>query len=241
MFKVGPEKYLTQSWECHKGLFMDSRLSGLGLTHGLTGRSLGDMKDVLNRHRALKRAGLKDSQVLTLSQIHSTVIFSADSVYDGQKGDAWISREAGKNVGVFVADCLPIFIFSPQASIFEVVHAGWRGVSAGMPAKAILELIRQGAKKDDIFVSVGPHIGSCCYEVGREVASRFRKESTQVRGRKLFLDLGMETFFQMTSLGVLSDHIRISKDCTFCQKENFFSFRRERKMQRMLAFGVLNG
>ena len=50
-----------------------------------------------------------------------------------------------------------------------VVHAGWRGLAAGVIAAAVELMVDRGAVAAGLRALVGPSIGPCCYEVGEEL------------------------------------------------------------------------
>jgi copper oxidase (laccase) domain-containing protein len=96
-----------------------------------------------------------------------------------------------------------------------VVHAGWRGLAAGVAEAAAASL---GASKSAAIV--GPAIGPCCYEVGEEVSSRF--ESDLTRGGLLDLWTASERALRRAGVAVVE---RLDL-CTRCHPELFFSHRR---------------
>ena len=84
------------------------------------------------------------------------------------------SLSAGCLVGVKTADCLPILLVDERHRAVAAVHAGWRGSVSRIVQKAIQAMTaRWGTHPDDLHAALGPAIGSCCYEVGPEVAIQF--------------------------------------------------------------------
>ncbi len=217
-----------------KGLFLDDRLTRLGVAHGFTHRSLGDMKELASRKTALRAAGLV-GDALTQHQTHGSQVHRAISCLEGVKGDGWVADAPGRCVGVFVADCLPIFLWSRDLKAVGAFHAGWRGLTAGMPKKAVDYFDRFKIAAGDLCAAVGPHIGPCCYEVGAELKSRFRAGSFIEEGG-LKLNLGREAKLQLIEAGVPEDQVSVSSDCTYCEVAKFFSYRRDGKRRNMLAF-----
>lgn len=196
------------------------------------------MKEPENRSAALARAGLK-GQPLLLQQVHGRVVYDASSCEQLLKGDGWISTVRGQAIGVYVADCLPIFICDEDREAVGVFHAGWRGLAEGMPKAAVEAFARKGIAAEKLHASVGPHIGACCYKVGPDVAEKFSPQARAFDGDTIRLDLGVEAQAQLKSAGVRSDRIAVSNQCTSCLKDEFYSFRREKQDQRMLAFIAL--
>jgi YfiH family protein len=129
-------------------------------------------------------------------------------------------------VAVLVADCLPIALAAPQEQLLVVVHAGWRGLAAGILARATAEFERG----TDVVAVIGPTIGPCHYEVGEEVAEAVASGSqagavTERREGRLFLDLRRTAERSLRAAGLRG--VEISDLCTACLPERFFSHRRD--------------
>src|SRR5581483_8499390 len=107
--------------------------------------------------------------------IHSDLVhvFSA-SAPAAPQADASISRRAGLLLGIQTADCVPILLADPRRKIVAAVHAGWRGTLARIALKTLGRMrLEFGTNPEDVLAALGPAIGSCCYEVGPEVAQAF--------------------------------------------------------------------
>lgn len=101
----------------------------------------------------------------TISQVHGSHVVEA--VHPGALGsaDAVVTRRPGLPIAIATADCVPIGLAGSTS--VALVHAGWRGVAAGVIDAALGHMADHG---DPATVAViGPHIGACCYEVGDEV------------------------------------------------------------------------
>lgn len=101
-----------------------------------------------------------------LRQVHSDRILDARPGCSGE-GDALLTRRSGLAVAIATADCVPVVLAGPRA--VAVVHAGWRGIAAGIVPAAVMRLAEHGAVE---AAWIGPAIGPCCYEVGEDVADR---------------------------------------------------------------------
>ena len=85
-----------------------------------------------------------------------------------------ITNARGVLIGVKVADCYPIILADRRKKAVGVFHAGWRGTVQRIVEKGVGEMRRQfGCRPQDLVAVIGPGIGSCCYEIGEEVESRF--------------------------------------------------------------------
>ncbi len=113
--------------------------------------------------------------LVTLRQIHSDVVrvFSAPEA-NAPQADTAISSHAGLFLGIQTADCVPILLVDPPRRVVAAVHAGWRGTLARIAVKTLGRMrLEFGTNPEDVLAALGPAIGSCCYEVGPEVAQAF--------------------------------------------------------------------
>jgi copper oxidase (laccase) domain-containing protein len=106
-----------------------------------------------------------------------------------------------------------------------MLHAGWRGLAAGVVAEGVGALRELGAT-GPIHAAVGPGAGVCCYAVGEEVHAAFSEHGAAVRdGRNL--DLKAIARLELERAGVTVVHD--AGLCTICADPSlFFSHRRER-------------
>ena len=177
---------------------------------------------------------------ITLRQIHSDRVLNAHPLRDREaEGDALITDDIGKSIGVRTADCVPILLFDCQKRAVAAVHAGWRGTAARIIERTV-ESMRPsfGSSPADIYAAIGPCIRVCCYEVGPEVEAQFTPlfpEWEPGNGTRR-LDLPEANRRQMHAAGLRADRIFDCGLCTTCQSAQFFSFRREpQNPGRMLA------
>jgi YfiH family protein len=120
------------------------------------------------------------------------------------------------------------------APVVAAVHAGWRGVVAGVIPAAIDVMAGRGVKASDLRAAIGPAIDPCCFEVGSEVAETLaravrRREIIVDRGEgaKPHVDLRAASRWVLIDSGVRPEHIEIVGPCTRCSAELFHSYRRE--------------
>jgi polyphenol oxidase len=105
----------------------------------------------------------------TIDQVHGGTTVVATAAGPQGRADALVTAVPDLPVVVATADCLPIVI-EGRATV-AVVHAGWRGLAAGIIESAIEAMLGHGDEL--VAAAIGPCIGPCCYEVGEEVADRF--------------------------------------------------------------------
>jgi YfiH family protein len=150
-----------------------------------------------------------------------------DSPEDVVRGaDALATEEPARPLAVTTADCVPLVLASRSAPTVVVVHAGWRGLAAGILRVAVRCFSRPG----DVLVAIGPAVGIDHYEVGPEVAAAVGTgcgvEPVVSRRRgKLALDLAGTAASTVSAAGV--GGVVDAAICTACEPSRFFSHRRD--------------
>ncbi len=162
-----------------------------------------------------------------LNQTHSNVCLEVTASSVVRDGDAAFTRQPGQVLAVQVADCVSILVSNVEGSLVAVIHAGWRGLANGIIRRS-LDQFGTG----DLIVWIGPSIGPCHYEVGDDVRREFPDPSRfKSAGGGWLMDLGAIAEDQLRQAGVQS--IRRSRECTYCERERYFSYRRDGVTGRM--------
>lgn len=147
--------------------------------------------------------------------------------------DALVTREKNLFLSVTVADCLPIFLYDPVTKVIGIAHAGWRGMMDGVIGNTVEAMIGCGAKAENISVAFGPSIQKCHFEIGEDVLPRFAGYAKHVieRDDTRFIDLQGIVTEQLQNAGIQEMNIAASDLCTFCKRDRFFSYRRDKPEQ----------
>lgn len=146
--------------------------------------------------------------------------------------DGLVTGEPGRPLMLVTADCLPIAIARRDGTRLAVLHAGWRGLLAGIVAEGV------AAVGGSLTAAVGPGIGPCCYEVGEEVSAPFRARFGDEVVREGHLDLAAAAEQALREAGV--EEVERSPHCTACEPELFFSHRRDQGVTgRQGVLGVI--
>ena len=156
----------------------------------------------------------------TVTRAQPRGIVTPGTVYDHCDG-LW-SDEPGRAMLLLTADCMPIALArtNGQRPAVEILHAGWRGLLAGIVGAGARAL---GGRR--LAAAIGPSIGPCCYEVGEEVASPFREAFGDDVVRDDKLDLWTAAERALRAAGV--EHVDRFDLCTACNPDRFFSHRRD--------------
>ncbi len=129
--------------------------------------------------------------------------------------DGHVTAEPSLPLLVFAADCAPIALSGPEG--VAMLHCGWRGLAAGIVDRGVKAI----AATDAV---IGPSIGPCCYEVGAEVLDVFGGLGADIAPGRM-LDLPGIARRLLVDSGV--ERIESSELCTSCERELFFSYRRD--------------
>ena len=96
-------------------------------------------------------------------------IESADRGAERPKADIIFTRASGISVGIVTADCVPILLGTTDGSVVGAIHAGWRGLAAGVIEAGLLAIRTRAAQGANFVAAVGPSAGACCYEIDTPV------------------------------------------------------------------------
>jgi hypothetical protein len=162
---------------------------------------------------------------------------------NGQPADAMVSRAAGRLLTVRTADCVPLLLAAPDGAVVAAVHAGWRGIVAGVIPAAVAALTAEaGNPAGELLAAIGPCIGLDAFEVGPEVLAAFRgvfgprAPLRTLPNGKGQLDLREAAMLQALGVGLSRHRIDVCDRCTFRDADEFFSHRRDRGLTgRMVA------
>ena len=183
---------------------------------------------VVNRTRLCDAVGADPDGATMAWQRHGATVTRAQprgivtpgTVYDHCDG-LW-SEAPGRAMLLLTADCLPMAIVRTKGArpAVEILHAGWRGLLAGIVAAGVRAI---GTRP--LAAAIGPSIGPCCYEVGEEVAAPFREAFGEDVVRHGRLDLWTSAERALRAAGV--ERVDRFDLCTACNGDRFFSHRRD--------------
>ncbi|MBK5276414.1 MAG: peptidoglycan editing factor PgeF [Desulfuromonadales bacterium] len=207
-----------------------------------------------NRSLLARAFGITQDTLVTVKQVHGTDILVIDepnedySHFLGLEGDAVITNQSGVMIGVTVADCAPILLLDREKQIIAAVHAGWKGTAARLVSKAVAGMQSLfDCNPADVQAAIGPCIGKCCYEVDTPVRQAFTQNNVpwescteHIGIDRWRLDLAAVNRELLIEAGLPASGIQLSDMCVSCQRELFFSYRRdEGETGRQMGFIML--
>lgn len=206
--------------------------------HGNMSLYYGDTSEAINNRKTfLAELGIDYKDLVCPGQIHKDgiryvtekdkgrgALLYSDSLPDT---DAFITDKKNIPLAIFSADCLSVFLYDQKAPAIGLVHAGWRSTKLNIVAKTI-KLMQEKFNTDPakLYAGFGSSIRGCCYEVSPEFKDDFTTGLKEKNGH-LYLDLAEVNSKQLIASGLNAANIYPPQVCTFCNNDEFFSFRKE--------------
>lgn len=185
----------------------------------------GDLREDPRARRIASRAlGIGDAWAM-VDQVHGSTMAHATAPGNLGAADGIITQTRMLPVAVATADCVPVVIVGMRSR--AIVHAGWRGVAAGIVGTA-LRVMYEGGDPPRRAV-LGPHIGACCYEVGSDVVDAIGGYGARTSAGFLSVDLASAIRDQLEGIEVENEQM-----CTM-HDPRFHSYREDATEKRQMA------
>ena len=226
------------------------------LTHGFTTKKTGNLAFHVNdtllnieqNHESLaKILNYDKNSLIHMKQIHSSlvhIVSNEDNFTNPHCCDALITNKPNTPLMVMVADCSPILFYDVKNKVIAVAHAGRQGAFKNIIQNTIEAMHKEfHSNIKDIYVSVGASIGVCCYEVGSEIYAQAKEigleYALQKKENSYYLDISKILKKQLLDLGVQEENIEISKECTCCLNNKYYSYRAQAQTGRFAGVIML--
>lgn len=202
-----------------------------------------------NFSRIAHALGTSPEHMVCSHQTHSTNLMRVYAS-DAGKGvtcsrnyrniDGLITNVPGIMLVTSYADCVPLYFVDPVHKAIGLSHSGWRGTIGKIGKKTIDLMHREfGTDPADLYCAIGPSICRNCFEVGNEVAEKFRTEFMPEFWNELifpqhdsnrpadrsYIDLWRANELILLQAGVHPEHLFKSNLCTRCNPELLYSHR----------------
>ncbi|MGN1032733.1 MAG: peptidoglycan editing factor PgeF [Intestinibacter sp.] len=207
-------------------------------TSSIDAKNKQDMENTFNGVFTLKNLSKN-------KQIHSDIVNKVDRDNIGKiiEGDAIITNEKNVPLLILTADCVPVVLVDTVNKAVGLAHAGWRGTYAKICEKTLKAMKdNYNTNPEDVTAIIGPSIGSCCYEVSRDLVEKFNKIITnsdekmyKIKDKKYYLDLWKINTYILKEFGVLESNILNMNICTSCNCDKFFSYRKHDKTAKRIG------
>ena len=194
-----------------------------------------DPAAVMANRQILQQALGLPAQPVWLQQVHGTTVVNAATAVDSPQADAAFSSQPGVVCAVLTADCLPVLLADTAGQCVAAIHAGWRGLAAGVIEQTAAAMGRPG---ESLLAWLGPAIGPAAFRVGDEVRDVFtgHDQAAAAAFRQgpddaWFADLYRLARQRLADCGVTA--VYGGGLCSFTDAERFYSYRRDGSTGRM--------
>jgi YfiH family protein len=131
----------------------------------------------LEKAPPLEMTGGTYSRTVQLDQVHGSDVHLVGSTAHAatfpREGDALVTRSPGLALVIATADCVPVMLADRRGTTVAAVHAGWRGIAAGLPGKVVQRMSEAFQIQAGRFLAfIGPSISCQGYRVGEEVVQQ---------------------------------------------------------------------
>jgi len=191
-----------------------------------------DLESVIENRKKLVKYFKLPGEPRYLNQIHSDKCLSFGSLEC--EGDAIYTNKKNEVCAILTADCLPIFITDTLGQEAAVIHAGWKGL-----LKGVIEETLKAFDSRNLVAHFGPAISQDSFEVGEEVRYQYVSKDISFKSAfkttidKYYLDLYHVAKLILNSYGIYQ--ISGGEECTFIQRDEYFSYRRDGKYSGRMA------
>lgn len=202
------------------------------------GDHVGDSPAAVAANRAAVSAALALPHAPAwLQQVHGTRVVNAAEVTTPIAADGSFATAPGAVCAVLTADCLPVLLCSFAGDAVAALHAGWRGLAAGIVEAGVRAFARPG---ELLLAWLGPAIGPQRFEVGDEVRAEFCAHDPAAAAAfvasgegKWRANIYLLARQRLAALGVTA--VYGGGLCTIADAERFYSYRRDGVTGRMAS------
>jgi polyphenol oxidase len=195
------------------------------------GLNTGDNKELVLKNRTLlfEKLNLDESSIAFADQVHGNTVKVVDRSEIIPSCDGLITNKKNLPLAIQVADCACVFFYDPVKKVIALVHSGWRGTLKNIVSSTITKMTEEfSCKRSDIYVQISPCISKENLEIGKDLVHDFpEKYITWLNSEKFCYDMKEHLYDQLKELEI--KHIQMDNDCSFNQKEKYFSFRRDKQ------------
>lgn len=231
--------WLQPDWPAPNNIHALTTLRSGGLSSGAFSSlnpalHVGDDERLVRGNRQLIKEMLAlPSEPVWLEQIHSNRVVAAEGGLSLQQADASHTGLPGVVCAVMTADCLPLLLCDVEGRQVAAIHAGWRGLLAGIIGNTVACM-----QSRELLVWLGPAIGPESFEVGDDVRAAFLEKSNKFSSAfkeqgngKWLADIYQMARIELRALGI--NKVFGGNFCTVTEQDLFYSYRRDKVTGRM--------
>jgi len=184
---------------------------------------------VTANRKSLCDYGVLPTEPFWLNQVHGKRVVDLAMASGTPDADAAMATKPKQVCAVMTADCLPLLLCNMAGTKVAAVHAGWRGLEAGIVQEALHHF-----EGDEVLAWLGPAIGPLSYEIDDKIRDQFLRLNTRAmdfddafefsRPGHWYFNLYRTAKIILAAAGV--DEIYGGNLCTLSD-ERFYSYRRD--------------
>ncbi|MBM3909368.1 MAG: laccase domain-containing protein [Firmicutes bacterium] len=214
-----------------------------------------EKKVEMNRDAFSKIVNIPRSQMVLTYQSHSTVLKRVDKkdagkgnhvFNDGIVADALYTTEKKLMLGIFHADCVPVFITHKTKDLIAIIHAGTPGSLEGI-SKIAIDQLKQEMKINplDLIAYLGPSLDFAHHPISQNRTHELLQKNSKFKeiikkiGNQYFLDIPLLNYLQLVDAGLSPRSIHVSNLDTYSNPKDYFSYERNQKTGRHISFIAL--
>ncbi|MCX6765514.1 MAG: peptidoglycan editing factor PgeF [Candidatus Moranbacteria bacterium] len=196
-----------------------------------------------NRRVFVQKNGIPENNVVSALLNHGNEIAIVDchSPLFIPRTDALLAKEKGIYLSVTSRDCYPVLAYDPREKIIAIIHAGWRGIARNIVPSVLDAMMKLGSSSHNIHIAIGPGICQAHFEFDeKDMKQHFGKYDDgkhviRAGDFKVHIDLEGIILDQLLESKVKEDNIEVIGECTFCSYKKYFSARRDKSPESMIA------
>tara|TARA_B100000003_G_scaffold185046_1_gene179065 strand:+ start:263 stop:946 length:684 start_codon:yes stop_codon:yes gene_type:complete len=182
------------------------------------------------RNNFLNQTGFIKKSLLVPIQVHSKNVILKNEAGKVNGVDGVFTFNPDIVCSIQVADCMPIYFCHQIEKKFGIIHVGWRGLVDGIIFQSNRLLNNNGLNLDDFELIIGPSIQQCCFEVRNDIIQKFDKQFiNKIDENRFKVNLQSIAISQLNDLNFNTEKIKVISECTFCNPEKYYSYRRDGK------------
>lgn len=201
------------------------------------------LEAVRNRKKYFEKLWIDIENVVSAEIVHGIKIAGVTSKNKGQIiawVDGLITNELNLYLSVTIADCVPIYFYDDVKKVVWIAHAGWRWITSDITKTMIDSFVNEyNSNPEDIVVNVWPHIQKCHFEIKNDIVDKFDEQFLINENWILKVDLLWIIRDKLEKLGLKSENITSSPECTYCECNKYFSYRRDKPEKVEAMIGVI--
>jgi YfiH family protein len=194
------------------------------------GDAVGDKPEAVRANREIFHNLVEVSHLIfAKQQSHSDTIVHITSPKDSfGTCDGLITQCKDLGLVVTHADCQAALFFDPEHQAIGIAHVGWRGLAKNLYANMVQTMKRTfSSKPESLLVTLSPSLCPLHAEFS-DYKKLFPPSFWPYQEKTSFFQLWDIAEMQLSSAGIAKQHIENARICTYCEKRDYYSYRRDK-------------